>query len=71
MNDTRPNIQKLLTFPEESRDKVPTASRAGSESFTVKRDPESPAVFEKLMEEICERRIFVSLGLPILAPRPT
>ncbi len=56
MNDKRPNIQKLLAFPEESRDEVPMASREGSESCAVKRDPESPAVFEKLMEEICERR---------------
>lgn len=56
MNDKRPNIQKLLAFPEESRDEVPTASRGGSESFAAKRDPESPAVFEKLMEEVCERR---------------
>lgn len=56
MNDKRPNIQKLLAFPEESRDEVPMASRGGSESFTAKRDPENPAVFEKLMEEVCERR---------------
>lgn len=56
MNDKRPNIQKLLAFPEESRDEVPMASRRGSEPCTAKREPEHPAVFEKLMEEICERR---------------
>ena len=56
MNAKRPKIQKLLAFPEESRDEVPTASRGGSEPSTAKRDSERPAVFEKLMEEICERR---------------
>lgn len=56
MNDKRQNNQKFLAFPEESRDEVPRASREGSESFTAKRDTERPAVFEKLMEEICERR---------------
>jgi len=56
VNDKRPNIQKLLAFPEECRDEVPMASRGGSESLAAKRDPESPAVFEKLMEEICEQR---------------
>jgi RNA-directed DNA polymerase len=56
VNDKRPNIQKFLAFPEESRDEVPMASRGGSESFAAKRDPEHPAVFEKLMEEVCERR---------------
>src|SRR5688572_26229982 len=56
MDAKRPNIQKLLAFPEESRDEVPTASREGSEPSTARRDSEHPAVFEKLMEEICERR---------------
>jgi RNA-directed DNA polymerase len=56
VNDLRQKIQKCLAFPEESRDEVPTASRRGSESFAARRDPEHPAVFETLMEEICERR---------------
>ena len=56
MNDKRPNIQSLLAFPDESRDEVPTASRGGSESFAARRDPDSPAVFEKLMEEVCQQR---------------
>ncbi len=55
MNDKRPNIQKSLAFPEEGRDEVPMASWGGSEPSTAKRDSEHPAVFEKLMEEICER----------------
>ena len=56
MDAKRPNIQKLLAFPEESRDEVPMASRGGSEPSTARKDSEHPAVFEKLMEEICERR---------------
>lgn len=31
------------------------ASRGGSESFATKKEPDSPAVFEKLMEEVCQR----------------
>lgn len=56
MDAKRPNIQKLLAFPDESRDEVPRASRGGSESSMARKDSEHPAVFEKLMEEICERR---------------
>lgn len=56
MDDLRPKTQKCLAFPEESRDEVPTASWRGSESFAARKDPENPAAFEKLMEEICERR---------------
>lgn len=50
MNDKRPKIQKLLAFPEESRDEVPTALRRGFESFAATRDSESSAAFEKLMD---------------------
>ncbi len=32
------------------------ASREGPESFTARKKSETPAVFEKLMEEVCERR---------------
>jgi RNA-directed DNA polymerase len=52
----RPKIQKYLAFPEEGRDEVPMASGGGSEPLTAKREPERPAQFEALMEEICERR---------------
>ena len=50
MNDKQPKIQKLLAFPEESRDEVPMASRGGFESFAATRDSESSAVFEKLVD---------------------
>lgn len=56
MDDLRPKIQQQLAFPEESRDEVPTASGKGSEPSAARKNPESPAEFEKLMEEICERR---------------
>lgn len=56
MDDLRPKIQKQLAFPEEGRDEVPMASRRGSEPSAAMRNPESPAEFEKLMEEVCHRR---------------
>lgn len=56
MDKQRPKIQKHLAFPEESRDEVPTASRRGSELSAARRNPEDPAMFENLMEEVCERR---------------
>jgi len=56
VDDLRPKIQKQLAFPEEGRDEVPMASRRGSEPSAAKRDSESPAEFEKLMEEVCHRR---------------
>lgn len=55
MNDQRPKIQQRLAFGEESRSEAPRASREGSESFAAKRDPDSPARSEKLMEEVCQR----------------
>ena len=57
MGDMRPKIrQLLLAFPEEGRSEAPTASGQGSESSVAGRQPESRAVSESLMEEICERR---------------
>ena len=55
MDDKRPKTQKYLAFPEESRSEAPRASREGSESSAAKREPDSPAVFEQLMEEVCQR----------------
>src|SRR5437867_940775 len=36
-------------------DEFPAASSEGTELSTAKRDPESPASTEKLMEEVCQR----------------
>ena len=55
MDDKRSKTQRYLAFAEESRSEAPRASREGSESSAAKRDPDSPAVFEQLMEEVCQR----------------
>ncbi len=55
MDDLRPKIQKYLAFGEESRSEAPLASLEGSESSTARKEPDSPAVFERLMEEVCQR----------------
>lgn len=56
MDDQRPKIQRYLAFPEESRGETPMASGQGSETSPARRKPEHPAIPEKLMEEVCERR---------------
>jgi RNA-directed DNA polymerase len=56
VDDRRPKIQKQLAFPEESRDEVPMVSRRGSEPSAAMKNPERPAEFATLIEEICERR---------------
>ena len=56
MSDKRQKIQLRLAFSEESKGEALHASDEGSESFTAKREFESPAKNnERLMEEICER----------------
>ncbi len=55
MSDKRQNNQLVLAFIEESRSEAPRASMEGTESFVAKREAESPAFIEQLMEEVCER----------------
>src|ERR1039457_2395015 len=55
MSDKRQNNQLLLAFAEEWRGEAPNGLDGGTESFTVKRGTESPAISEQLMEEVCER----------------
>ena len=55
MDDKRQKNQLVLAFLEESRSEAPRASVEGTESLTVKRQSESPAIGEQLMEEVCER----------------
>jgi RNA-directed DNA polymerase len=55
MNDRRQKNQLGLAFPAESRSEAPTAADKGTESFAAKRMTESPAMAERLMEEVCER----------------
>ena len=56
MSDKRPNNQLELAFAEVSRSEAPRDSVAGTESFAAKREAESPASSEQLMEEVCGRK---------------
>ncbi len=51
----RQNIQMRLAFPEEDRSEAPRESGEGTEGSMAVCVPESPAVGESLMEEVCER----------------
>jgi RNA-directed DNA polymerase len=55
MGDKRQKIQLELAFPGEGRGEAPRASGEGTESSTAKRETESPAKEEQLMEEVCGR----------------
>ena len=55
MSDKRQKNQLVLAFLDESRSEAPRVSREGTESLAVKREVESPAIGEPLMEEVCER----------------
>ena len=55
VSDKRQKNQLVLAFPEESRSEAPTASEEGTESLTAKRRTESPAIGERLLEEVCEQ----------------
>ena len=55
MSDQRQKIQLRLAFAEEGRSEAPSASVEGTESFKAERRTESPAIVERLMEEVCER----------------
>jgi RNA-directed DNA polymerase len=56
VDDKRPKTQQFLAFTEESRSEAPMASGEGPESSAAGRKPEHPALPEKLMEEVCERK---------------
>ena len=55
MSDKRQNNQLELAFAEMSRSEAPRISAEGTESLAVKREAESPAGIEPLMEAVCER----------------
>ena len=55
MGDKRQNNQLLLAFAEEYRGEAPKGLGKGTESPTVKRGTESPAIDEQLMEAVCGR----------------
>jgi len=56
MSGKQQKNQRLLAFMAESRDEVPTAASGGTEPPVAKREPESLATIEQLMEEVCERK---------------
>jgi RNA-directed DNA polymerase len=55
MSDKRQKNQLELAFTDESRSEAPRVSAEGTETLTAKRGTESPAIGERLMEEVCER----------------
>ena len=55
MSGKRQNNQLTLAFEADSRSETPRVASEGTESFTTKREAESPAITEKLMEEVLER----------------
>jgi hypothetical protein len=54
VSDKRQKNQLVLAFPEESRSEAPIASEEGTESLAAKRRSESPAIGERLMEDVCD-----------------
>src|ERR1700751_1689637 len=46
--------QEVLSFPVESRSDAPKAAEKGTETPVAKRQSESLAGTERLMEEVCE-----------------
>jgi RNA-directed DNA polymerase len=55
MSDRRQKNQLELAFPDKSRSEAPRVSGEGTESFMAERRVETPAIGERLMEEVCER----------------
>ena len=67
MDDRRQKNQLVLACMEEDRGEAWNGLQGGSESSVGKRGTESPAITERLMEEVCERencKRAVNLGIP-------
>jgi RNA-directed DNA polymerase len=56
MSDKRPKNQLVLAFTEMSRGEAPRDSGEGTESLRAKREDESSAGSESLMEAVCGRK---------------
>src|SRR5919108_2091962 len=56
MSDKRQNNQLVLAFTEMSRSEAPRDSAEGTETLMAKREAESKAASEQLMEAVCERK---------------
>jgi len=55
MDEGRQKTQLELAWGEEARGEAPQLIHTGTESSVAKRETESPALIESLMEEVCER----------------
>jgi RNA-directed DNA polymerase len=55
MDGERQKTMEQLSFPGKSRGEAPKVPGEGIEPSTAKRESESPASTEHLMEEVCER----------------
>ena len=59
MSGTRQQIQYSLALEPGDRGEPPVSGHQGAEPFVAKPAPESPAVTEQLMEEVCNRENLV------------
>src|SRR5712671_1196909 len=59
MNGTRQKIQYLLALEPVGRGETPVSGYQGTEPFVATPAPESSAVTEQLMEEVCNRENLV------------
>ena len=55
MGGKRQNIQYSLALDLTGRGESPLGGHQGTEPPVAKPDPESPALAEQIMEEVCER----------------
>src|SRR5256714_12813717 len=59
MNGMRQKIQYSLALELVVQGETPVSSPQGAEPFVAKLAPESPALTEQLMEEVCDRENLV------------
>ena len=59
MNGMRQKIQYSLALELVFQGETPVSSPQGAEPFVAKLAPESPALTEQLMEEVCDRENLV------------
>ena len=59
MSGKRQQIQYVLALEPVERGEAPLASSQGTEPLVAEPAPESPAVTEQLMEEVCHRENLV------------
>jgi RNA-directed DNA polymerase len=55
MSGKRQTIQYSLALEPVERGETPVSGYQGAEPFMAKLAPESPALTEQLMEEVCDR----------------